>query len=346
MFAREDHDVAPICVIVLDSSQIHSQLLADGMRRDGRLLASSARTPADFLQAAAQGPVDVVVISSTLDEEPGRGFEVLRKFRSLRPNVPAVMLLDASKREVVVDAFRAGARGVLGREASLEDLCKSIHCVHQGQVWANSKEMAFALDVLADLPSVRAVDHRGISLLSEREIDVVQCVADGLTNREIGDRLGLSRHTVKNYLFRIFDKIGVSSRMELLSLTLRQPLPTPNVAQEKDSNSEFETCQRAAENGSLTARVRLAESYRDGQGTSKDYVAAYMWYLLSERALQDLKEEASLAKSRLLRQMSPDEVFEAQQRASEWLKEPESRTTAFEADSVAVRRELTRSSTA
>jgi DNA-binding NarL/FixJ family response regulator len=346
MFAREDDDAAPICVIVLDSSQIHSQLLADGMGRDGRLVASSARTPADFLQAAAQSPVDVVVISSTLDEEPGRGFEVLRNFRSLRPDVPAVMLLDASKREMVVDAFRAGARGVLGRQSSLADLCKSIHCVHQGQVWANSKEMAFALDVLADLPAISAVDHRGINLLSERELEVVQCLAEGLTNREIGDRLGLSRHTVKNYLFRIFDKIGVSSRMELLSLTLRQPLPPPNFSPLKDRDSEFEACQRAAENGSPTAQVQLAEIYRNGHGTPKDHVASYMWYLLSERAIQDLKEEASSAKSRLLRQMKPEEILEAQQRAGEWLKEPESRGAAFPAESVSAKRELTRSSTA
>src|SRR5947209_1307389 len=217
MFVTEHPDTRPIRVIVADSSHIHSQLLADGMRRDGRLHVFSARNPAEFFQAAAQARIDVGVISSTLDE-PGDGFEVLRTFRASHPNIPTVMLLESSKRETVVEAFRAGARGVLGKQTSLVDLCKCIHCVHDGQIWASSTEMLFALDVLASSPSISAVDHRGMSLLTDREMEVVTCLAEGLTNREIGERLGLSRHTVKNYLFRIFDKVGVSSRVELLHL--------------------------------------------------------------------------------------------------------------------------------
>ena len=62
---------------------------------------------------------------------------------------------------------------------------------------------------------MRLVDASGISL-SKREQDVVRCVAEGLTNREIAHRLNLTEHTVKNYLFRIFDKLGVSSRVEVV----------------------------------------------------------------------------------------------------------------------------------
>ena len=73
-------------------------------------------------------------------------------------------------------------------------------------------------------PTVRAVDANGLNLLSKRELEVVRCLAEGLTNREIADRLGLSQHTIKNYLFRVFDKLGVSSRLELLFMTLAQPI--------------------------------------------------------------------------------------------------------------------------
>ena len=69
---------------------------------------------------------------------------------------------------------------------------------------------------------VRAVDANGLSLLSKREMDVVRSLAEGLTNREIAERLGLSQHTIKNYLFRVYDKLGVSSRLELLFMTLTQ----------------------------------------------------------------------------------------------------------------------------
>ena len=65
-----------------------------------------------------------------------------------------------------------------------------------------------------------------MSLLSRREQQVVLLLEEGLTNREIGARLSLSRHTVKNYLLKIFDKLGLSNRVELLFLTLSQPAPT------------------------------------------------------------------------------------------------------------------------
>ena len=82
--------------------------------------------------------------------------------------------------------------------------------------------MSFAVEALAASPVVRAVDANGLSLLSKREMDVVRSLAEGLTNREIAERLGLSQHTIKNYLFRVYDKLGVSSRLELLFMTLTQ----------------------------------------------------------------------------------------------------------------------------
>jgi DNA-binding NarL/FixJ family response regulator len=348
MSVHEKHGAGLIRVVVLESSQIHSQLLADGMSREGQLQAIAVSSSEDFLQSVNQHAIDidVVVISSTLDEEPGRGFEVLRAFRGLRPSVPAVMMLESSKREMVVEAFRAGARGVLGKQSSLTDLCKCVQCVHSGQVWANAAEVGFALDGLANSPAISAVDHQGMDLLSEREADVVHWLAQGLTNREIGERLGLSRHTVKNYLFRIFDKIGVSSRMELLYLTLRQPGTSKISTAPKDPLSEFEICQQAAENGSPTAQIRMAEFHRSGEGTPKDNVAAYMWYLLSERTTADLRERSNSAKSKLVHTMKPEDILEAQQRAAEWLTGTDAQDSAIRPASVRLRKELTKFSTA
>jgi len=98
----------------------------------------------------------------------------------------------------------------------LKSLAKCIHCVSQGQIWANSGELRYLLEALGEALPLRAIDARGTVLLSRREQEVVRCVAEGLSNREIAQRLGLTEHTVKNYLFRIFDKLGVSKRVEVV----------------------------------------------------------------------------------------------------------------------------------
>jgi DNA-binding CsgD family transcriptional regulator len=208
--------------------------------------------------------------------------------------------------------------------------------------------MLYALDVLASAPSISAVDHRGMSLLSEREIEVVACLAEGLTNREIGERLGLSRHTVKNYLFRIFDKIGVSSRTELLHLTLRQPAQVHDSLRQKDKDdiSEFEMCFKAAENGSPEARVKLAERFCNEQGALRDYVAAYMWYLLSEHSIANLRQRAHSAKAQLANLMKSEEILEAQERAREFLKEPEAGSSSFSATGIVLQKESAKFSVA
>lgn len=130
------------------------------------------------------------------------------------------MLLDASERTPVIEAFRCGARGVFCRTEPLKLLAKSIRCVHEGQIWASSAELQFVLEAMAEPVTMSFINASGESLLSARELDVVRCVAEGLSNREIAQRLTLREHTVKNYLFRIFDKLGVSSRVEVVLYAL------------------------------------------------------------------------------------------------------------------------------
>ena len=99
------------------------------------------------------------------------------------------MLLDSCKRELVLDAFRSGAKGIFSKNDSLETLCKCVLSVHEGQVWAGSREVRYVLEALCAAPTIRAVNKQGINLLAPRELEVVQCLAEGLTNREIGKRM-------------------------------------------------------------------------------------------------------------------------------------------------------------
>ena len=320
-----------IRVLVADNTRMHTQLLADALRRDRRLeVIGSASHSRDLLDAVTTHNIDVVVLACNLDEEPGRGLEVLRELRNAHPDTHAVVLLDSSKREAVVEAFRAGARGLFSRHESLDTLSKGVRAVYEGQVWANEQQTLFAIEALAASPAMRASGSNGLSLLSKRELSVVECLAEGLTNREIAERLGLSQHTIKNYLFRVFDKLGVSSRLELLYLTLSQPSGRPaNLVSPRDlalegasgsGNGELASQQRAAESGSPVAQLSLAEMYRSGKNVAKDLVLAYMWHLIAERTNLDTRDEISAAKKRLAESLTAEQMKEAQSRALDYLR--------------------------
>jgi len=206
-----------IRVLAADATRMNSQLLAAALERDKRFQVLDPVSDARGIVAAvAKEKPAVVVISAELDEEKGKGFEIARELRTLHAETRVVMLLDASERNQVVEAFRAGARGVFCRSESLTSLARCIQCVSDGQIWANSRELRYLLEALGEALPLRVVDTRGAALLSRREVEVVRCVAEGLSNREIAQRLGLTEHTVKNYLFRIFDKLGVSKRVEVV----------------------------------------------------------------------------------------------------------------------------------
>jgi two-component system, NarL family, nitrate/nitrite response regulator NarL len=311
-----------IRVLVSDNSRLHTQLLADALTRDPALeVIPGEFNPAFLVAAAAARNIDVLVISSNLDGQPSQGFEVLRELFTSRPGTRGVLLLDSSKDEAVLQAFHAGARGVFGRNDPIELLSKCVRCVHRGQIWANSHHLSVAISALANTPTVRAVNANGMNLLSERESQVVRYLAEGLTNREIAERMKLSQHTIKNYLFRVFDKLGVSSRVELLFMTLSQASSEPASLQRsgKDANEgigysrdEADLLRKSAEAGLPAAQLALAQLYMTQRSDPQDLVEAYKWYLVAtERALQ--------AREFVTRMMTPPQIDEAKQRAAMWL---------------------------
>jgi DNA-binding NarL/FixJ family response regulator len=171
--------------------------------------------------------LDVALVSESLQDGPLTGFQILRELCIRFPKTRVIMLLKSAQQELVVDAFRAGAKGVFCRAEPVEVLCKCISAVHQGQIWANSQQFQYVLDALSSAAPLRIVSPQGRTVLTNREKDVVKLVAEGLSNRAIAQELGLTEHTISNYLFRIYEKLGISSRVELVLYSFsnqRQPL--------------------------------------------------------------------------------------------------------------------------
>jgi len=201
-------------VLVADSGPLQSQLLTRALksRREFQVFAAALQTSAlhDFLQSNA---VDVILIVA--NQPPDWG--LLRWLRITHSKIAPVLLTEKDDRELVVNALRAGAKGVfLFGCDPFRMLCKCIHCVARGEIWANNQQMHYVLDALSELSTLRVVNANGRSLLTPREEQVVALVADGMSNRGVAGELGLSEHTIKKYLLRIFDKVGISSRVELV----------------------------------------------------------------------------------------------------------------------------------
>jgi DNA-binding NarL/FixJ family response regulator len=202
-------------VLVADNTLMTGRLIADTLKRDRKLSITSEESNSVLATAAVLEP-HVTILSEALEGIPGHGLKLLPDLLAAFPKTRVVMLLDSDAPSLVVEAFRKGARGVFCRSDSIAMLSRCIHRVHEGQLWINGPQTEWLLEALDGALESRLVNAHGVELLSKRELDVTRCLAAGLTNREIAQELKISHNTVKNYLFRIFNKLGVSSRVEVV----------------------------------------------------------------------------------------------------------------------------------
>lgn len=316
---RHQPSTVPIRVLVCDDTRVHTELLADVLRRDGSLQVSTSSCGTDGITSYVNlHDFDVLLLSSNVDQRPGHGFEVLRGLRAAHADLKAVMLLDAAQGELILEAFRSGARGIFDKDDSIETLGKCLRKVHEGQIWASSAQVETLINALASSHNIRAVDARGLNLLTKREMEIVRGVAQGLSNREIAERLHLSQHTIKNSLFRIFDKLGASSRVELLFMTLSQERQAQSVVQQFTDEDAYESlgaeavrmaCQEAASRGILMAQMALAQFHAKYQADPDNALEAYMWCLMTTRQISQLCSD-------LVKRLSPEQLLRAEELAT------------------------------
>ncbi len=211
-----------LAVLVADADPLAARLLAADLRRVQKFrVMECIPDVSSVVECIAANLPDIVLISTNVRIDAPNRLALLRRIRSEFPGTRVIALLEGSERRLVAELFRVGVRGIFDRsEYNLRRLCRCIRSVAGGQVWAKSDQISFVLDVLAETAPLHIINAEGDDLLTRRENDVVRLVAEGLGNREVAQELGLSEHTIKNYLFNIFDKLGISSRSELVMYTL------------------------------------------------------------------------------------------------------------------------------
>jgi DNA-binding NarL/FixJ family response regulator len=314
----------PIRVLIADSNQMNSELLAGALTRNRTIeVVGSATGDSALRDAIAANKPQVLLISTDLEEGPGSGFKIMRELRASQSQIKLIALLDSSRRDRVVEAFWSGAQGVFSRSGSIKSLCKCISRVQSGQIWANTEEMRLVLEALTYAVPPRLVNANGTDLLTQREQDVVRCLAEGLSNREVAKRLKISEHTVKNYLFHIFDKLGVSSRVEVVLYASGQRMLVKKHADPEmehhsltDTQEILDSLLQGAKLGFPGSQFNLGCLYREGKACPADPVSAYVWFETARLTSEGMVAKSREARDRMAGSLTPQQLLEAKRRIS------------------------------
>ncbi|MFF0753109.1 response regulator [Streptomyces sp. NPDC004267] len=166
-------------------------------------------------QALARGPAlrpDVAVLDVRLPD--GDGISVCRELRSRMPGLACLMLTSFDDEDALIDAIMAGAAGYVLKQIKGSDLVSAVRTVATGQSMLDPATTARLMHSLREPEAAGAPEDERLAVLSERERSVLDLIGEGLTNREIAERLYLSEKTVKNHISRLLGKLGVERRVQ------------------------------------------------------------------------------------------------------------------------------------
>jgi DNA-binding NarL/FixJ family response regulator len=161
------------------------------------------------------------------------GLATLQRLQSNKNKTRVIVLTASDDKNEFVQAMKLGTSGIVLKQTATELLIKSIRKVHAGEIWLDShttaaviRQFVAADDMPASIPQTSAPRERERSPLSQREREIVALVAQGFKNKEMAEKMFISEQTVKNHLHNIFDKLGVSDRLELALYAIHNNLHT------------------------------------------------------------------------------------------------------------------------
>jgi DNA-binding NarL/FixJ family response regulator len=202
----------PVRVILADSQAIFRA----GLRKifaleDDIRVVGQAETYAQTLSAIQKFSSDIVMFEAALtDDAPNAVAEMLRQ----APNCKLVIVTETPNEELTLELFRRGAHGIVSREVEPEVLVDCLHKVARGEPWLESKAVNWVLEAYRT-QATRPSGSRPKVQLTPKESLIVSCVTQGMKNKEIAARVGTTEQVVKNYLRKVYDKLGVADRLEL-----------------------------------------------------------------------------------------------------------------------------------
>lgn len=199
----------PIRVFLLDDHEVVRRGLRDLLELDGDIeIVGESGTAREATSRIPALHPDVAVLDARLPD--GNGIDVCRDVRSVDPRIQALILTSYDDDEALFAAILAGAAGYLLKQVGAHDLVDAVRRVASGQSLIDPLLTARVLDRLRHGPA----EHAELASLTEQERRILTLVAEGLTNRQIGERMSLAEKTVKNYVSSILSKLGLERRTQ------------------------------------------------------------------------------------------------------------------------------------
>jgi DNA-binding NarL/FixJ family response regulator len=216
--------VAPIRIVVADDHPVvrfgvRNMLLNEA----GFEVVGEAEDGDDAITQTLDLEPDILLLDVAMPRLPG--LEAMRAIMTKSPRVKIVLLTSTITSQQIIEALQIGARGIVLKDAVVGDLGNALRAVLGGDYWIGGERVANLVKALQELVAkAAAVPERKTYGLTPRELEVVTCIVEGCSNRDIAKQFSISEETVKRHLSNVFDKTGVSTRLELALFSIAHKL--------------------------------------------------------------------------------------------------------------------------
>lgn len=215
--AGERDDAAPIRILIVDDHEMFAASLSKILTDEPDLdVVDEVGTLKAALDVAAVAKPDVILLDQRLPD--GDGIDIIGRLLDIEPAPQVVMLTASTADHVLIAAMEAGAAGFIDKTRSLSDVMAAVRSAAAGEALVSPRLLARLL------PRLRRHEADPMWSLTEREREVLRCLAEGQSNAEIAKTMTLSVHTVRNHVANLSTKLGAHSKLEVLAIAIREGL--------------------------------------------------------------------------------------------------------------------------